>query len=318
MTIIPPAVLIVRLDAIGDAVTTVPMIAALRRYGLGIGAVLTDRNADVFAPGAIDAVYVARNGKLTPPVPRGAYGVALIATEKPEGYRIARASAATQRIGFENGWGKPVKTLWVRRICTQTVYRTAGLDPNAPHEYEVVFKLAQTLLPDACAPRDPAVLRPVLLDRPPEPDDAIGIQVTDKWERLGADPRDVATLIASVTERNPTRLFGADAERAYCERVSRACNVPVELFDTLRAWKNAIASCRALLAPDSGAVHIAGMIGTPVVACFASAEFALQSARWAPWAAPYQIVRIEGERWPIVAADALRALLNGNRRLYTG
>ncbi|HZZ65381.1 MAG TPA: glycosyltransferase family 9 protein, partial [Candidatus Baltobacteraceae bacterium] len=236
----------------------------------------------------------------------------LIVTEKPQGYRIGRASGAAQRIGFENGWGKPLKTLWVRRMCTQTVYRTAGLDPSAPHECEVVFKLAQRIIPDACAPRDPDVLAPILLDVPPQRGNRIGIQVTDKWERLGAHARDVVRLIQAVAARNPTRLFGAASERAYCEQIEGACNAPVEIFDTLHAWKDAIATCRGLVAPDSGAVHVAGMIGTPVLACFAAQRFALQSARWAPWAAPYQIVRMHDDGWPVVAADALDALLNGS------
>ncbi len=57
------------------------------------------------------------------------YTHALVATEDPSGYRVARASGISHRIGFENGWGKPFKSLWVRAHLTQTLHRSAGLDP---------------------------------------------------------------------------------------------------------------------------------------------------------------------------------------------
>jgi ADP-heptose:LPS heptosyltransferase len=61
--------------------------------------------------------------------------------------------------------------------------------------------------------------------------------------------------------------------------------------------------------PDCGALHVAGMVGTPVAAVFPpNRQFALQVARWAPWAAPHRIVRA-GNEWPSRTADALAQLL---------
>ena len=60
------------------------------------------------------------------------------------------------------------------------------------------------------------------------------------------------------------------------------------------------------------------MIGTPTVAAFPpTAQFALQTARWSPWAAPYRIVKMDAA-WPIVAEDAVEDLLSGRRAIYTG
>ncbi len=61
MNSITPSVLIVRLDAIGDALTTAPLIAALRAHGMRVGIVLRPVNAQVFAPGALDRVHVTGN-----------------------------------------------------------------------------------------------------------------------------------------------------------------------------------------------------------------------------------------------------------------
>ena len=304
--------LIVRLDAIGDALTTVPLIAALRRHGFRVGAVLRPVNARVFSARALDRVHLAGTPALAEEIRRENYGVALIATEKPEAYRIARAARIPVRVGFENGWGKPFKTLWVRRMCTQTVFRTAGLDPRAPHECAVVFKLAGNLLPETDPPRDAALLREFVLDAEPQTDARIALQVTDKWERLGASLDRVLELFERLRTRHRVRLIGAAQERDYCERFAAAAGFSVETFADIAEWKDAIAASRAVMAPDSGAVHVAGMTGTPVAACFASEQFALQTARWAPWAAPNRVVEMVGETWPMVAADALESLLTGS------
>ena len=319
MSSIPLSVLIVRLDAIGDALTTVPLIAGLRRYGMRVGAVLRPANAGVFSARALDRVHVVNGSGVLNEIRSEAYDYALIPTEKPQAYRIARAARIPARIGFENGWGKPLKTLWVRQMCTETIFRTAGLDPDAPHECEVVFKLAHRLLPEAEPPRDPSVLRPMIVADTPAPDERIAIQITDKWERLGAQTDHVIEVIRRVAGRHNVRLIGAQTERLYCDRVAAGARLPVETFESLPDWQKCIAASRAVVAPDSGAVHVAGMTGTPVVACFAPADFGLQTARWAPWAAPYRIVKIESDTWPLVAADALEALLTGRPRpVYKG
>lgn len=304
--------LIIRLDAIGDAVTTVPLVAALRRYGIRVGIVLRSVNAQVFAKGALDAIHIhGPDGVAAAEIRDHHYEVALIVTEKPIAYRIARRARIPSRIGFENGWGKPLKTLWVRSMCTQTIYRSAGLDPRAPHECEVVFRLAQPFLPEAQPSREVHVLRPLLLERAPAPDARVAIQLTDKWERLGAHPHAVVALVKQIASRHSIRLIGAASEAAYCRAIAAHAGAPVEMFDALGPWKAAIASARALVAPDSGAVHVAGMVGTPVVACFAAAHFGLQTARWAPWAAAYRTVQVAENDWPTVTEDALAPLLHG-------
>ena len=303
--------LFVRLDAIGDALTLVPAIAALRHHGFRIGAVLRPVNAQVFSRGAVDCVHVdgaQAVPQLLASIRGQRYGAALIPTEKPEGYRVARQAEIPIRIGFENGWGKPLKTLWIRRMCTRTIFRTAGLDARAPHECEVVFKLVQAITGAPEPPRDPNVLRPCVLDEEPRYDERIAFQVTDKWQRLGASLESVAHLAKHVEQRHAVRYIAAEQEATYVRAFAEATGATVETFVHLAPWKSAIAAARAVVAPDSGAAHVAGMVGTPVVSCFAAQDFALQSKRWAPWAAPHEVVRMES-LWPLVAADALEDVL---------
>ncbi|HEY8314682.1 MAG TPA: glycosyltransferase family 9 protein [Candidatus Baltobacteraceae bacterium] len=327
-----PSVLIVRLDAVGDALALTPLIAGLRARGCRIGIVLRDVNAGAFAHRTFDRVHIARFGLRSGSRPNRreidregeaiaafAYTHALIATEDPGGYRLARAAAVPVRIGFENGWGKPFKTLWVRTLCTQTVRRTAGLDERAPHEAAVLFKLGRSLLgSEAHASRDLGVLRELVIDDETAPDSRITLQVTDKWERLGASIESVAEVAHRIGLRHALRAIASTAEGAYADRFTAATGVPVERFSNLAPWKAAIAAAPVLVAPDSGALHVAGMVGTPVVAAFApTPAYALQSARWAPWAAPYRNLAMHGA-WPIVAADAVDDLLSGRLPIYRG
>ena len=322
--------LIVRLDAIGDALALTPLIAALRERGACVDAVLQPYNAGVFSNCALDHVYVATFplrdssietrraiAQLGAQLAKERYDYALIATEDPGGYRLASASRARRRIGFENGWGKPAKALWARLLCTHTVYRSAGLGPNGPHECEVLFSLGRELLGDTLVPRDPDMLRPLVIDDEPPPDDRILVQITDKWQRLGASLDDLASLARDLTRRHELRFVAAQSETEFAQRFAAATGAQIEYFGQLAPWKEAIASARVVVAPDSGAVQVAGMVGTPVAAVFPQANFALQSARWAPWAAPYRAVKMEAA-WPVIAADAAGDLLRCTDATYTG
>ncbi len=203
-------------------------------------------------------------------------------------------------------------------MCTRTLFRTAGLDARAPHECEVVFSLARAVFPILEPPRDPRALRRYVIDAEPPPDDRVAFQVTDKWRRLGASDDEVRELSRRVTSRHAVRFIAARSEAAFANAFTASTGFAVESFDSLTPWKESIAAARAIVAPDSGATNVAGMVGTPVVSCFSREAFALQSRRWAPWAAPHRLVRMEFA-WPLVAADALDDLLSGSPPFsYTG
>ena len=313
-----PRVLIIRLDAIGDALALTPLLAALAERAIPVDLVMRAQNAGIFSARAVRRVYTApfdlRSDGRENRAAIEAFGASLqtqrythvlVPTEDASGYRLARATRAPNRIGFVNGWGKPLKTMWAMTQLTRTVHRSAGLDRHAPHECAVLFELGRTLVGDAMPTRDVARLRPIVLDAEPAADPRVVLQISDKWERLGISFDEVVHLLELLRERGPLRCIAAGTERAYSERVRAATGVAIETFDDLGPWKAAIAGARALVAPDSGALHVAGMTGTPTVAVFPPiAEFALQAARWAPWAAPSRVVKAE-RGWPSAAVAAL-------------
>ncbi len=319
---VSPSVLIIRLDGIGDALALTPLLAAFRRHAVPVDVVLARANAGVFSGRAarrsIVAGFALRSGarsnlsaiqRLGADLRANEYSHALVATEDPGGYRLAASVAAPNRIGFVNAWGKPLKALWARRLLTGSIYRSAGLDPRAPHECEVLFRLGATLLGNEQPTRDLDELRPLVLERDPAPDERVAVQVTDKWERLGIALADVVAMVRRIAASGAPHLLSTRDETDYAERIAAATALPISYFKAIDPWKDAIAAAPALVTPDSAALHVAGMVGTPVVAVFPPQRgYALQVARWAPWAAPHRIVRAD-QGWPARVEDALAQLV---------
>ena len=80
-------------------------------------------------------------------------------------------------------------------------------------------------------------------NREPPPTNASPIQITDKWERLGIPlearrrPRRAASPAAGAP-----RLVSAARESEYARAHRRAHGVPIEYFDELAPWKEALAA----------------------------------------------------------------------------
>ncbi len=320
--------LLIRLDAIGDALALTPLLAAFRDEKIPVDLVLRRANRDALSDLAARDRFVApfalrsntkQNRKAIVAFadelrPRG-YTHTLIATEDPGGYLLARELRTPHRAGFTNGWGKPLKTLWLRTMLTTTLYRSAGLDESAPHECEVLFSLGKTLVRETDPTHDLARLRPLVLDGPAEPSDSIAVQITDKWERLGIALPEVVAMLNLLAQTYRVHAIASTRESQYAERIEDASGLPVTRFTDLPAWKAAIAGARGIVAPDSGAIHVAGMVGTPAVAIFPPVSyFELQAARWAPWAAPYRIIKAD-DQWPARAVTALDGLTAAAQRI---
>ena len=320
---ISPSVLLIRLDAIGDALALTPLLHAFREAGIPVDLVLRESNFDAFSAAAARERFVApfalrlrarENGERIAGFGRvlreNAYTHTLVATEDRSGYELAREVGSTVRAGFTNGWGKPFKNLWARRILTLPVYRPASLDPRGRHECEVLFDLGRPLLGDAVPSRDSRLLRPLVLDRAVAPDPRVAVQVTDKWERMGIALEDVASLLHGAETHWGVRAISSSAEADYALRLERATGIAVETFDAVSDWKDAVTGARGIIAPDSGAIHVAGMVGTPVVAVFSNGPpFRRQTERWAPWAAPHATIAA-APQWPLAALGAMRRLLS--------
>lgn len=292
-------VLVVRLDGIGDALVCTPLIAALRAAGHQVSLAMSDRNADVFAPGTADATHVLeripwpRHGST--PLSRARaeaeiaaqrYDVALIASEEPEAYELA--APVRERVGFTTGWAKPLKSLWIGRRVTRAIRRAATVRGARVHEAAIVFSLGAGYV-GGPPERNAARLRPLILGAgaPPERR-GIVMQLGAKWNAIGIADATLARIAATLAERG-ARFIAAPAEIA-AER-ARLPAFTIDAPPTTRAWIDAIDGAATLVSTDTGAAHLAGMIGVPVADVFPDRHFDVQTQRWLPWASSSIVLR---------------------------
>ncbi len=292
-------VLIVRLDGIGDALVCTPLIAALRSAGHELGVALSDRNAGIFAPQTAMATHVlervpwpahgstpASRAQADAEIAARRYDIALIASEEPEAYELA--APIPQRIGFTTGWAKPFKSAWIRRRVTRAIRRAATVRGSDAHEAEVMLRLGTGLIAEA-PERDATRLRPLIAGDAPLPERrGVLVQLGAKWNALGIAGAALARLMASLSERG-ARFIAAPGERDAMGAQFPA--LAVEAPATTRAWIATVDAAAALVSTDTGAAHLAGMIGVPVVDVFPDAGFDAQARRWRPWASSNIVVR---------------------------
>jgi ADP-heptose:LPS heptosyltransferase len=290
-------ILLIRFDGIGDAVILAPLIAALQAAGHPMDIILSERNRDVFAPHVFDMVFsvpwkawktrsIKRDfSTLLTALRERCHDTALIATEELAAYRLARAADIPQRRGFENGWEKPLKSLLVRFLCTNTIYRPGSLRENE-HEARVQYRLGVGLGLSSEPTRDLALLQPLFLDSMPTRDTTIALQVTHKWLHWGVSKTALTRIIAHARAIGIVHLIAASSDARLAHELGTDSDTIITIFDTMLPWKRAIAQSRMLITPDTGAAHLAGMLGTPTVDCFPSQDYRMQTTRWLPWAAP--------------------------------
>ena len=290
---------VIRVDAIGDALAATPLLAALRENGHQVGVVLSDANAPIFDERALswhhvlDRIPWPRHGSTQASHARTLaemrtvrYDAALIASEEPEAYSIAREAAIPVRVGFHNGWEKPFKSLWVAAQCTRTIYRPAVASRAREHEVETLFKLGRGLVAASSPTRDRARLAPLLLAVLPNRDATVLVQVTPKWRASGVPDDALAATLRALATRG-LRAIAANSERDFATAIAAQADVELEVFNDVHPWKVAAASASAVVTPDTGTAHLAGMLGTPCVDCFPFKDFTARERRWAPWAAPH-------------------------------
>jgi ADP-heptose:LPS heptosyltransferase len=320
-------IVVIRVDAIGDALVTTPLIAALRENGHDVGVVLSDANAGVFDEHAIPWSHVLeripwpRHGSTTQSHARTlaemrdrTYDIALIASEEPEAYAIAREAGIPQRIGFHNGWQKPFKSLWIATQCTRTIYRPAVAERAREHEVETLYKLGAGFVASAAPPRDAAQLARLLLEAVPDRDTSVVVQVTPKWRASGVSDDALVSILRALASRD-LRAVAATSEKDFATAIASRASVALDVFAALGPWKTAVARASTIVTPDTGSAHLAGMLGTPCVDCFPHEDFALREKRWSPWAAPFVALSFSpGTSDEAIASGVAAAALEVTRR----
>ncbi len=311
-------VLLVRLDGIGDAAVCVPLIAALRESGHDVGIASTTRNAGLFLPGVLIAEHVLEriawpaHGSTPDSAVRAVaeiaamqYDVALIASEEPEAFGLA--APARERVGFTTGWSRPFKTLWVRGRTTRTVSRSQRIGGEDAHEVEIIYRLGAGLVGRNEPPADVAQLAPLLVAASSRTRSGILLQAGPKWGASGV----AGDALRAIVERLEPRGLRVVASPVDAAAAGAALGITPETFADVRSWVTAIDAAAAVVTVDTGAAHVAGMLGVPIVDVFPDAQFDAQVRRWRPWASAYRALRASELRGG-AGAELIESILDGS------
>jgi heptosyltransferase I len=307
----PERILLLRLERIGDLLMSAPAIAAVRRLAPAarIDLVVGSWNASLarLIPGVdtvetLDASWLARGSAASAGsgLTRRAwswrsqrYDLAINFEGDIRSHALMALSGAPRRVGFDMAGGGPLLTTRVQfrpdEHTTANAWRlvSAAFAQAASTGLEAPFRLAVPA--DA---RERAVQRLAAAGgRPVIAVHASGGRAIKQWPVS----RFAAAAGRLAHEEGATLLLtGAPADRALVDELRAALPVGIDAIDLvgdvdLPLLAAMLERCRLLVTGDTGPMHLAAFVGTPIVAVFGPSD----PVRYAPLAAPHRIVRID-------------------------
>ncbi|MHB8623219.1 MAG: glycosyltransferase family 9 protein [Sulfuricaulis sp.] len=319
---VPPRFLVIRRDNIGDLVCTTPLIHALREHfpQARLGVLVNSYNRPVVENNPdIDGVYAYLKAKhrevgqsvlgvywkrlqLMRELRRQRFDYAIIAGAHfvPRALGLARALRPKHIIGFTEPGRHGVD-----RIDIGVRYTL----PHPLHEVEDIFRLLAPLgiggepPPMRVFPAAAAVAQAqaALRARRLPADNVIGVHIsarkpTNRWpaghfialiRRLRQEYDAGFMLFWSPGSASNPRHPGDD-EKAQ-QIMGQLADVPILAFPTDRLDQliAGLASCRAVVCSDGGALHIAAALGKPILCFFGKSD----RTRWYPWKVPHMLLQ---------------------------
>jgi lipopolysaccharide heptosyltransferase II len=297
---VPARVLAVRLGAIGDVVNALVFATALReaRADVHVGWVVHPLAAPlVEGHPCVDRVHLWRRGgglaelaRLVREIRRERYEVAVDLQRIQKSAFLARAAGAPRVVGYDRARTKELSWLWTKE----------RLDPRGAtrHMVEHYLEFARHL---GAAPARPRHLFPA--------DEAADAWAERLVGELGGAPVLVNLGASKPANRWPPERFGAlaaalagelrvpvaftggpgDRDAAASARTAAGAAAVRDLVGatSLRELLALARRARLFVGCDTGPMHLAAAVGTPVVALFGPAD----PARTGPYGAGHRVVR---------------------------
>jgi len=292
-------ILIIKPSSLGDVVHALPTLAALReRYPQAHIAWLVKREWAGLVERAegLDAVWPVEPGAMgwlsaVPRLRAPGFDLAIDLQGLLRSGAMAWLAGCPTRIGFANAReGSPL--FYTHRVSVPTAemhavdrYLLVAAACGAPAQGAPQFRLRPF-------PADRQEVR-ILLSRhgvsPHEP--WIGVNVAARWLTKRWPPESFATTMDHLQEKGVGRvvLVGGPDDQAAAQAVKRLMRtMPVDLSGetAIGLLPALLESAAVLLTNDSGPMHVAAAVGTPVVALFGPTS----AVRTGPYGAGHQVL----------------------------
>jgi len=295
----PARILAVRLGAIGDVANALVFAAAVKEAhpATFVGWVVHPLAAPlVEGHPCVDRVHVWRREaglsafrRVVRELRRERYDLAVDLQRIQKSALLARLSGAPRVLGYDRGRAKEASWLWTKERLPAGELRR----PMVEHYLEFARHLGLPPSPPRhLFPADPAAerwaeARLAELGGAPIALNVSASKPANRWapERFGELARALAAEGAG-----PLCFTGGPGDRAAAERARALAGPHVRDLvgaTSLRELLALLARARLFVGCDTGPMHLAAAVGTPVVALFGPAD----EARTGPWGSGHRVVR---------------------------
>lgn len=269
----PRRIVVVRTDRVGDLLLSTPFLAGLRRGfpEAHITAVVAPYCQEVLATSSlVDEVATDLLSSRC--------DVAIALAPRTESWKLAYRTRAPVRLGYAYT-DRPLARLASRFWLTDRELVRIKPPFQVPHEVAQLDLLARRLgLPSTLksplsiglAPRDKS--------------GGLVFHLGDRWLAGGWSFDDVRSLLLRLRELAPLTVTAGPREAELLTRHGLALEgVELRAGQSFGQWAETIADADLLVSPDTGAVHLAAAVGTPVVVAYEASTYEHCSRQWAPW-----------------------------------
>lgn len=273
----PNSIVVIRTDRVGDLILSTPFLATLREHY---------PKADITAWVAPYCEQVLAESPLVDRVvtelPSGFFDLAIGLAPRSRCLKQVLATGAPVRVGYVYR-GRPLVQLLALRCLTD--FETILVKPpeHVEHEVEHLDRLARHLGMPAITEN-----RLRLGARGPRHDWLV-LHLGDRWFSNGWTLDDIVRLCYGLETFGRLVVTAGPRE---AELVRRGGFEEFDLRSSLsfKDWCELIGGARVLVSPDTGAVHVAAALGTPVVVAYEEASFDHCSVQWKPWMVEHRSV----------------------------
>lgn len=266
----PQSILVIRTDRVGDLILSTPFLQSLREQfpKADITAWVAPYCESILGQtGLVDRIATS--------LPSGHFDLAISLAPRSESLKNALASAAALRVGYIYT-DRPLVRLLARRCLTHCELIKVSVPDHLEHEVEHLDRLARTMgLP-------PAANRPLTLGMKFQTKDWLVLHLGDRWFTNGWTVDDIVRLCYGLEAYGRLVVTAGPRE---AELVAAGGFEEFDLRTGLRfqEWCQLIGESRLLVSPDTGAVHVAAALQTPVVVAYEESTFDHCSVQWRPW-----------------------------------